>query len=434
MSQVPSDPSRREFLCRSSAAAASAGVATAITKSRAVANDRSNETVRIGLVGAGGRGGGAVVDSLSINDNVVLTAIADFDEAKPARLVKNLQKRFESAVDVPESRQYTGLDGYKRILDDSDVDVVLFATPPGFRPQHILDAVEAGKHVFAEKPTCVDPAGYRVCLQAHQMAADNKTSIVTGTQYRRQTNYIEAVQRIHAGQIGDVISATTRYCSRGIWFRARPDGMSDTEHQIRNWMHFIWLSGDQIAEQAVHNIDLMNWLMQGPPVSAFGGGGRFTRPETSEMWDSMAVDYDYGDGRFVSFMCRQIPGAETQNETIIYGSKGSAKIKGTNGGAFLYDDQGEEVWSMKGNIGAAYEQEHKDLVDAIRSDQPIVELAETANSSLIAVMGRMAAYSGKTVTWDFAVGESSLNLFPERIELDAPRDSSYAVPGVSPLV
>ena len=160
------------------------------------------------------------------------------------------------------------------------------------------------------KPSCVDPAGYRVCLSADQKARENKTAIVTGTQYRRQTNYVEAIKRIHDGVIGDIISATARYCSNGIWFKARTPEMSDTQYQLFNWMHFIWLSGDQITEQAVHNIDALNWIMGGPPETCFGGGGRFTRPEGSEMWDSVSVDYVYPGNRMLSFKCRQIPGYE----------------------------------------------------------------------------------------------------------------------------
>ena len=233
-----------------------------------------------------------------------------------------------------------------------------------------------------------------MCLDAHHKAIENGTAIVTGTQYRRQTNYVEAVKRIHDGEIGDIINMTARYCSTGIWYRPRRDGMSDTQYQVFNWMHFIWLSGDQIAEQAVHNIDFMNWVMDGPPESAYGSGGRFTRPEDSEMWDNMAVDYTYPGNRQVSFMCRQIPDTKSNNSNVVYGTKGIATIYGGNRGAEITDRQGKEIWSMKGNIGAAYQQEHKDLVDSIRAGKPIVELIETANSSMTAVLGRSGGLHG----------------------------------------
>ncbi len=387
------------------------------------------------VVGAGGRGSGAINDSLSINDGVKLVAIADLEGEKLASLRSSLANRHEGKVDVSDDKLHGGIDGYKKVLDDDEVDVVLFATPPGFRPQYIRDAVDAGKHVFAEKPTCVDPAGYRICLESHDNAIANGTSIVTGTQYRRQTNYVEAIKLIHEGAIGDIVSATARYCSNGIWNKIRRPGMSDTEFQIFNWMHFIWLSGDQITEQAVHNIDTINWIMGGPPESAFGSGGRFTRPEGSEMWDNIAIDYQYPGNRMVSFMCRQIPDVASETSNVIYGTNGIATINGSNSGASLVDRDGKEIFSMKGDIGAAYQQEHKDLIDAVRSGKPIVELKETAASSLTAVMGRLAAYTGQNVTWDFLTDESKLSLFPEDLDINGPRpESTYAIPGQTKLI
>ena len=368
-------------------------------------------------------------DTLTINDQVELVATADIDPKKQGVLAR-LSKTHGTKVSVKDGKNYVGIDAYKRVLDDPEVDLVLMTTPPGFRPQYIMDAVDAGKHVFAEKPSCVDPAGYRVCIEAHKKAIAKGTAIVTGTQYRRQTNYIEAVERIHGGQIGEIINMTSRYCSNGIWYRNRKDGMSDTQYQMFNWMHFIWLSGDQIAEQAVHNIDFMNWVMGGPPVSAYGSGGRFTRPKDSEMWDNVAVDYTYPGNRQVSFMCRQIPSTKSDNSNVVYGSEGIATVYGINRGAVITDRKGNEIWSMKGDIKSAYRQEHKDLVDSIRAGKPIVELQQTANSSLTAVLGRMAAYSGQSVTWDFVTNQSQLNLFPEELDWEGARpDPQFAVPG-----
>ena len=430
---LPINSSRRGFLAASTAGVlvAQTGVHSALAQSK---SKSANDKIRIGLIGAGGRGGGAVTDSLSINDNVVLSAIADLDADKPARTRSQLERKYETKIDCPDSRLYTGLDAYKKILDNPQIDVVLFATPPGFRPGHIADAIAADKHVFAEKPTCIDPYGYKICLEAHDQAIANKKSIVTGTQYRRQTNYVEAVNKVHQGAIGDIIGGTSRYCSSGIWFKNRREGMSDTQYQIYNWMHYIWLSGDQICEQAVHNIDLMNWIMQGPPEVAFGDGGRFTRPEGSEMWDSMAIDYQYPGNRFISFKCRQIPDTATENATIIHGSDGWLKILGIDGGSFIYDRDGNEKWSMLGSISRAYQQEHKDLIDSIRAGEPIVELKETAASSLTAVMGRFAAYTGQSVDWDFVTNKSEMHLFPEAVDLTAARPSSFAIPGETKLV
>jgi myo-inositol 2-dehydrogenase/D-chiro-inositol 1-dehydrogenase len=269
-----SQPTRRGFLGTSAAASMAAGLAV---HSSVEAAEETRE-LRLAVVGCGGRGSGAINDSLSINDNIKLVAAADLYATKADQMRKAMQGAHEGKVELPDAKIYEGLDAYRRILDDPEVDVVIMTTSPGFRPRYVLDAVAAGKHVFAEKPSCVDPAGYRICLEAHAMAAANGTGIVTGTQYRRQTNYIGAVDQIRKGAIGEIVSATTRYCSTGIWYRPRQPEMSDAEYQMNNWMHFIWLSGDQIAEQAVHNIDTINWVMGSNPVSAYGSGGRFTRP------------------------------------------------------------------------------------------------------------------------------------------------------------
>lgn len=438
--KATTESSRRNFL--KSGTATSAGLAAAAVATTPMLQHHARgaepdsdkpQPLRIGIVGLGGRGTGALNDTLSINENVQLVATADIDGDKQ-KILKRLSK-FGEKVAVQPEKNHVGIDAYKRILDDPDVDIVLMTTPPGFRPHYVLEAVQAGKHVFAEKPSCVDPVGYRICLEADQLARDNKTAIVTGTQYRRQTNYVEAIRQIHEGAIGDIISMTARYCSTGIWNRVRRPDMTDTQYEMFNWMHHIWLSGDQIAEQAVHNIDVMNWVMQSPPEQAYASGGRFTRPEGSEMWDSVSVDYTYPGDRLVSFMCRQIPGSSGDVSNHIYGSKGSATIYGGNKGASLYDQNGKEVWTMPGDIGAAYQQEHKALVDSIRAGQPIVEFRQTAESSLTAVLGRMAAYTGKKVTWDFATTESVLGLFPQDLDWEGSRpEPSFAVPGKTKLI
>lgn len=404
-----------------------------VHSSQAAANEQRE--LRLALVGCGGRGSGAINDSLTINEGVKLVAAADLDESKCDSMRKAIAEAHPGKVALDDSRMYGGLDGYKRVLDDPQVDVVLIATSPGFRPAYVRAAVEVGKHVFAEKPACVDPAGYRTCLQAHDTAVARGTAIVGGTQYRRQTNYIAAVDQIRQGAIGDVISATTRYCTGGIWYRPRKEGMSDAEYQLTNWMHFIWLSGDQITEQAVHNLDTINWVMAANPVSAFGAGGRFTRPDDSEMWDSVSVDYEYPGGRIVSFECRQIPGAASENLNVIYGSKGTCFIGGMSSGSQIVDRDGKQLWQMDGSIADAYRQEHKDLIDSIRAGKPIVELKQMADSSMVAVLGRMAAYTGQKVTWDFATVESKLDLFPKDLtwESSLPKPQ-YAIPGRTKLI
>ena len=422
--------SRRGFL----GAGAAASLASGLMVHSSVAAAEEVRELRLGIVGCGGRGTGAVNDSLSINDHVKIVAAADLYPAKCAALRKGLASHGDK-VAIDDAKMYGGLDGYKRILDDKDVDIVLLATSPGFRPRYLLDAVEAGKHVFAEKPVCVDPAGYRICLAAHDKASAQGTAIVTGTQYRRQKSYIEAVERIRTGEIGHVIGATSRYCTNGIWYRGRQPNMSDAEYQMNNWMHFIWLSGDQICEQTIHNLDAINWVMDANPVSAYGSGGRFTRPADSEMWDAMSIDYEYPDDRIVSFTCRQIPGTAGDNCNVIYGSEGTCHIGAMNAGSKIFDRGGRQVWAVPGSIGAAYQQEHKDLVDSIRAGKPIVELKQTADSSLVAVMGRLAAYTGQRVTWEFVTKDSTLDLFPKHLAWDGSLPSpGHAVPGKTKLV
>ena len=427
---------RRDFLRTGTAISTAAAVSlTATHQVHSQTKAKAGEPVRIGVIGCGGRGGGATNDNLTINENVRLVAMADLYPAKCERLRAGMAQRHGKKVAVEANKIHGGLEGYKKVLADKDVDLVLLTTSPGFRPYHISEAVAAGKHVFAEKPSCVDPAGYRVCVDAHEKAEANGTAIVTGTQYRRQPNYIEAIKKIHAGEIGDIVSATTRYCSSGIWYRPRKDGMSDTEYQLNNWMHFVWLSGDQITEQAVHNIDTINWVMQGPPESAYGSGGRFTRPEDSEMWDNISLDYRYPGNKILSFMCRQIPGTRGDNGNVIYGTEATAVIHAISRGSQIFDRDGKEIWSMKGDIGAAYRQEHRDLVDSIQAGTPIVELKETAASSLTAVMGRMAAYTGDLVSWDFVTKTSTLDLYPKDLAWEGGRPEwRHAVPGVDKLI
>ncbi len=427
----PANPSRRNFLAAGTAASLAAG--TMVHSSVAAAAD--SRELRLAVIGCGGRGSGAINNSLSINDGVKLVAAADLQMDNCTRMVTATKRAFPDKVAVPEGNIHAGLDGYKRILDNPDVDLVLLTTSPGFRPLMLEAAVEAGKHVFAEKPVCVDTAGYRTCLATHELAEKNGLGIVTGTQYRRQVNYIAAVEQIRQGAIGDIVNISARYCAGGIWYRARKEGMSDAEYQLTNWMHFIWLSGDQIAEQAVHNIDTFNWVMGTNPVSAYGSGGRFTRPEDSEMWDNVSVDYDYPDGKTVSFMCRQIPGTKADVNNLVYGTEGTCQIGASNAGSRIFDRSGKKVWEMAGKISDAYRQEHKDLVDSIRAGKPIVELKQTADSSMVAILGRMAAYTGQRVTWEFMTQESQLDLFPKNLSWDSSLKSpGYAIPGQTKLV
>ena len=420
-----SEVTRRSFLA-STATIGAAGIASGLVAPLGFAGwtqaAGAGKTVRIGLIGCGGRGSGAANDSLTANPNVTLVAMCDLDVEKVRGVRDALKEAHSERANVSDDRIFGGLDGYQKVLALPDVDLVILATAPGFRHVHITAAVAAKKHIFAEKPVCVDVAGYHACCAAHDQASKQGTAIVTGTQYRRQTSFIEGIQRIRDGMIGEVVGMTARYCSNGIWYRERKPGMSDMEYQIWNWMHFIWLSGDQITEQAVHNIDVIHWVMGGPPVRAFASGSRWNRPADSEMWDSMSVDFEFAGGKICSFDARHWANSDSQFDNVVYGSKGVAYLRAFDGGSTITDRDGKELWTTKGSIGAAYRQEHKELVESIAAGKPIVELHQTAESSLMAVMGREAAYSGQTATWDFMTKQSKLDLMPKVIAIpgDAP--------------
>lgn len=416
---------RRDFL-RTTAAGAASISSLALGAGKPIAPVAGSDEIRIGVVGAGGRGKGACVDSLSSSEGVRLVAIGDltFDITRNAR--DTLKSTAVGAqVDVKDESLFAGLDAYKRVINHPEVDLVILTTSPGFRPLHIAEAVRAGKHVFTEKPVCVDPAGYRSCKESASQARKQGTSIVTGTMYRRQPSYIEAVDRIHRGDIGRLTGGLAYYCSTGIWYRDRQPGMTDMQYQLYNWYHFVWLSGDQIVEQAVHNIDAINWIMGGPPRAAFGSGGGMTRPSDSEIYDHIDVDYHYPSGAIVSFKCRQIPGSTPRVINTITGTEGTAFVN--PGGSQIVDANGNETFRLKHGGMNPYVQEHTELIDSIRSGRPLAELEATADSSLTAVMGRFAAYSGKEVTWD-SITKSQVDLMPDEGALT--QDTPIKSPGM----
>jgi myo-inositol 2-dehydrogenase/D-chiro-inositol 1-dehydrogenase len=423
----PPAVSRRTFT-----ATAAALSATLVHSSRTSAEEQRE--LRLGIIGCGGRGTGAMGNSLSINSGVKVVAAADLYGRNCAKLWKAMREAHPDKVAATET-SHEGLDAYKRILDDPNIDVVLVTSTPGFHPLHTQAAIAAGKHVFVEKPACVDPAGYHLCLAAHDEAVAKGLAIVCGTQYRRQTNFAGAAEQIRQGAIGDVIGAQARYCAGGIWYRPRAEGMSDAEYQMNNWYHFVWLSGDQLLEQGVHNLDAINWIMGENPIAAYGSGGRFARPDDSELWDTFGIDYEYPGGKFVSFQSRHLPNTLSDVGNVIHGSQGTCHIGGANTGSRIVDRSGKLVWEMKGSIADAYKQEHKDLIDSIRAGKPIVELRQMADSSLVGVLGRLAAYTGQKVTWKFVAEESQLDLFPKDLTWQSSLPSpGFAVPGKTKLV
>jgi predicted dehydrogenase len=287
---------------------------------------------------------------------------------------------------------------------------------------HLKAAVEAGKHVFMEKPAGVDPTGIRSVLASSKLAEEKKLAIVAGTQRRHQKRYVETMKRLHAGAVGDIVTGRCYWNQGGLWMRPRQSEWSDVEWQIRNWNYFTWLSGDHIVEQHVHNLDVMNWALQAHPVRCVGMGGRQARTHSNygHIYDHFAVDYEYPNGVRVMSMCRQIDGTASDVSEHVVGTMGTADCSGSI--------RGKNTWQFQGDEQNAYVQEHTDLVTSIREGKPLNEGRQLAESTLTAIMGRMSAYTGQAVTWEEALN-SPMNLMPEKLELGSKPVDPVAVPG-----
>jgi predicted dehydrogenase len=340
----------------------------------------------------------------------------------------NLQKQGGDKFDVSSDRCFTGFDAYKQVIG-SGVDLVILATPPGFRPMHLEAAIEAGKHVFTEKPVGVDGPGIRKVLAAAEEARKKGLAVVAGTQRRHQAGYIESMKRIHDGELGDLTSARCYWNQGSLWMKPRESNWSDMEWQIRNWLYFTWLSGDHICEQHVHNLDVVNWAMKGHPVRAVGMGGRQVRtsPDYGNIFDHFAIDYEYENGAHCMSMCRQIPGCEGNVSEAVVGTKGSWDSK-----RYTFETNGKRSRVQLKEVNP-YDQEHIDLIASIRDGRPLNELRTVAESTLTAIMGRMSAYTGKAVTWDDALN-SKEDLLPKDLRMGPLETPPVAVPGQTELI
>jgi predicted dehydrogenase len=407
--------------------AVGAATVTAAAGVRAVhAQSPSNDVIRVGLVGAGGRGTGAMMQTLAVpGSNVKLTAIADvFDWS-----IDNALKQAESQkdkVDCPEERRFKGLDGYKQVLDHCDV--VILATPPGFRPFHFEEAVKAGKHVFMEKPVCVDAFGARLCLQAAKMADEKKLKVVVGLQRHYEDKYLQTLARVRDGLAGDIVSGQIYWNGDRPWFKNRKPEMSELQYQLYNWGHFMWLSGDHIVEQHVHNIDVANWFLDKLPVSAYGIGGLQNRKpdQPTQIYDHHAVTFTYPGGVKIASQCRQFPGGEGRVSEEFQGTKGIVRI------GEITDHDGKVLWKYDGKGGNPYQVEHDVLHDAIRTDKPLNNASYGATSSFTAVLGRYATYSGKQVAYDKVLGLDDRTM-PEGLAWDGPAPVQPGADGLYPL-
>lgn len=387
------------------------------------------QPLKAGVVGCGGRGSGAAINFLDSGPGLSVVAVADVFQDRVDGIRKKLKD--EKNVELEDSKCFTGFDAYKRLIE-TDVDIVILATPPYFRPEHFQACVEARKHVFMEKPVAVDPVGARAVMAASKQAEAAGLCVVTGTQRRHQWSYNNLYARVKAGMIGDIVSTNVYWNMGKLWHKEQLAGWTEMEFMIRDWVNWTWLSGDHIVEQHVHNIDVSNWFVGGVPVEAVGMGSRLRRP-TGDCYDNFSIDFVYDKKLHMGSMCRQINDCANSVSEHIRGTKGYM-IAGDNNQS-LWDADGNTLYEYTSPVDGQgeplennpYVQEHTDLVAAIRTGNQIVEAEETAKSNLTAIMGREAAYTGKKVTWEEMMG-SGMKLGPKGEMKMGPVDMDKSVP------
>ncbi|MDB6154852.1 MAG: oxidoreductase domain protein [Chthoniobacteraceae bacterium] len=413
--------SRRNFLKRGSAAVAGTALLGALAPERFALGASSNDTIKIALIGCGGRGSGAANQALNTYSlgPVKLVAMADAHEDRLQSSLSNLQKTHADRVDVPKERQFIGFEAYKEAI--AQCDVAILSTPPGFRPIHFEEAVRQGKNIFMEKPVASDAAGVRQVLAAAVEAKKKNLKIGVGLQRHHQDGYIETLKRIHDGAIGDVVSMNCYWNGSRPWQKKRSElekqygrPLTEMEYQLRNWYYFTWIGGDHIVEQHIHNIDVINWVKKGPPVKARAMGGReiTTSPDDGEIYDHFACEFDYADGSTCYSYCRHQPNTWNSVSEHVVGTKGRSDVSGNK-------ILGENQWRYKAeNAKDPYQQEHDDLFKAIRENREYSEIDYGASSTMTAILGRMAAYSGKEIDYEAALN-SKISIMPKSFAWDA---------------
>jgi predicted dehydrogenase len=390
---------------------------------------RVGSELRIGVIGCGGRGTGAAANALEASPDSRITAVGDLFDERIASCLGHLTS-FGGRAEVAQSNRFVGFQAFEGVLR-APCDVVILATPPGFRPQHFAAAVDAGKHVFLEKPVAVDGTGIRAVLAAAARADERRLAVVAGTQRRHETSYREAMERIRGGAIGDIIAARVFWNMGSLWHRQPDPARSDVENQIRNWLYHTWLSGDHIVEQHVHNIDVANWALDANPVRCVAVGGRQVRTDPASyghIFDHFAVDFEYppardGAPRFVLSMARQQDGTAGRVEEVLRGTRGMARLA-----PGFVQITGESSWAFAGPDNNPYVQEHVDLHAAIRSGTPLNEAHQVAHSTLAAIMGRTAAYTGAEVSWEQALNDP-VDLFPRDLQMGPLPQATVPMPG-----
>ena len=418
-------PSRRDFIKTSTAAVVGGTIASSLTSIPGAYAAGSDE-IRVGVIGCGGRGTGAVDDVLKAAEGVRLVAMGDLFKDRLDASLQNLAKH-GAKIAVPPDRQFVGWDNFKKVVAVSDVNYIILATPPAFRPMHLRAAIEAGKHVFTEKPVAVDTAGIKAVYELADLAKSKNLGLAAGTQRRHQAAYIEAMKRVHDGAIGDVVALRAFWNQGGLWTKPRQPEWTDMEWQLRNWLYFTWLSGDHIVEQHVHNLDVANWVMGDEiPVRVVGVGGRQARtgPEYGHIYDHFGLDFEYGNGVHLMSMCRQQPGTPGLVAEFAAGSKGRCDTQD----GVRYEISGPSAWKWSGQPTEPYVQEHTNLIASIRGGTPLNELRRVAESTLTAIAGREAAYTGKVVVLDQLLA-TPFNLMPSKLEFGPIPVPPVAIPG-----
>jgi predicted dehydrogenase len=401
------------------------------------------DEIKLAVIGCGGRGTGAVFQAFETGYNIKLVAMADaFRDRIDKSYAPIMDKYGSGKVDVPEERKFVGFDGYKEAIKLADV--VILASPPGFRPDHFEEAVKQGKQVFMEKPVAIDAIGIRRVLAAAEEAKKKKLNVVVGLQRHYQDNYRETIKRIHDGAIGDIVGGQVYWNDGGVWVNPRQPGQTEMEYQMRNWYYFNWLCGDHINEQHVHNIDVANWVKDSYPVQAYGTGGRQVRTgkDHGEIFDHHSITFTYADGTVIFSECRHFPGAANRVDESFQGTKGKVFLSAGNHGN-LTDYKGNALYTHeRENNPNPYQVEHNELFAAIvAGEYKFADAENAAKSTMTAILGRYATYSGKVVTWDEALN-SNINLMPEKLAWDAmpkvlPNADGYypfAIPGKTKVI
>ncbi|HNR36901.1 MAG TPA: Gfo/Idh/MocA family oxidoreductase [Candidatus Hydrogenedentes bacterium] len=432
------DVSSRDFL-KTSAVTGAASLVAISHRAHAQGSDK----VRVGLIGCGGRGTGAgIIDCAMSSPGIELVALGDLfqdrmDQA-PELIKGNLAKRqlpVDDIYKVTPEKMFVGFDAYQKVID-AGVDAVILTTPPFFRPEHFRAAVAAGKHCFVEKPIAVDPVGVRGFIETADKAKEKNLSVVAGTQMRRARHIMDAMKRMHDGEIGELVGGQCVRIGDGMleWYgdlkQPKPD-MSEMEYQIRRWLFMTWLSGDFIVEMHVHNLDLMNWAFNAHPVQCIANGGRQVRtaPEYGDVYDHFAAEFEYPNGVRVEYMGGQTDGVSTRNDMRYVGTKARAYVD--FGGAYF---EGGVNYKYDGPSMDPAVQEYADFIGSIRNNQPINEGRQVAESTMTAIMARMSAYTGRAMKWDWVMNASKLDLSPEKLELGPHPLGPIPMPGVTKLI